>query len=60
MLGLTQQELAARVGVGSQQIQKYECAACRLSVSRLWDLAAGLNVGIVYFFEGLADAGASA
>jgi transcriptional regulator with XRE-family HTH domain len=51
LLGLTQQQLAAAVGVRFQQIQKYECAANRVSAARLWDLARALETPIAYFFD---------
>lgn len=53
LLGLTQQRLAVDCGVTFQQIQKYECAACRLSAHMLWKLACALEVDISYFFAGL-------
>jgi transcriptional regulator with XRE-family HTH domain len=53
LLGLTQQELAAACGVRFQQIQKYECAANRMSAARLWQLAEVLEVLVSYFYEGL-------
>ena len=53
LLGLTQQELAASCGVRFQQIQKYECAANRMSAARLWQLAEVLEVPVSYFYEGL-------
>lgn len=53
LLGLTQQELAHSCGVRFQQIQKYECAANRMSAARLWQLAEVLEVPISYFYEGL-------
>ncbi len=53
LLGLTQQQLAAVVGVRFQQIQKYECGANRISAARLWSLAAALDVPVGYFYEGL-------
>jgi transcriptional regulator with XRE-family HTH domain len=53
LLGLTQQELAHACGVRFQQIQKYECAANRMSAARLWQLAAVLEVPVSYFYEGL-------
>lgn len=53
LLGLTQQQLAAAVGVRFQQIQKYECGANRISAARLWGLAEALEVPIGYFYEGL-------
>ena len=39
LLGLTQHQLASACGVRFQQIQKYECAANRMSAARLWQLA---------------------
>jgi transcriptional regulator with XRE-family HTH domain len=53
LLGLTQQELGAACGVRFQQIQKYECAANRMSASVLWRLASALGVDVRYFFDGL-------
>lgn len=54
LLGLTQQQLAASVGVRFQQIQKYECGANRISAARLWGLAEALEVPVAYFYDGLA------
>jgi transcriptional regulator with XRE-family HTH domain len=56
MVGMTQQQLADRVGIKFQQIQKYETGMNRVSASRLWDIAEALGVQISFFFEGLADA----
>ena len=53
LLGLTQQVLAHACGVRFQQIQKYECAANRMSAARLWQLAEVLEVPVSYFYEGL-------
>jgi transcriptional regulator with XRE-family HTH domain len=53
MLGVTQQQLAERVGIKFQQIQKYETGMNRISASRLWDIAEALEVQISFFFEGL-------
>jgi transcriptional regulator with XRE-family HTH domain len=55
LLGLTQQQLASACGVRFQQIQKYECAANRMSAARLWQLAEVLQVPVSYFYEGLMD-----
>lgn len=57
MVGMTQQQLAERVGIKFQQIQKYETGMNRVSASRLWDIAAVLEVPIAFFFEGLEAAG---
>jgi transcriptional regulator with XRE-family HTH domain len=54
MMGMTQQQLGAEVGIKFQQIQKYETGANRISASRLWDIAATLEVPISFFFEGIA------
>jgi transcriptional regulator with XRE-family HTH domain len=60
MVGMTQQQLAEKVGIKFQQIQKYETGMNRISASRLWDIAHALEVPISFFFEGLdAEQGAS-
>jgi transcriptional regulator with XRE-family HTH domain len=53
-LGLTQEQLAAPIGVRFQQIQKYECGASKMSAVRVWELAQALQVPVSYFFEGLS------
>ena len=60
MVGMTQQQLADRVGIKFQQIQKYETGMNRVSASRLWDIAEALAVPVSFFFEGLSEAGAVA
>ncbi|WP_112308973.1 helix-turn-helix domain-containing protein [Pseudogemmobacter bohemicus] len=55
MVGMTQQQLADKVGIKFQQIQKYETGMNRVSASRLWDIADALGVQIAFFFEGLAE-----
>lgn len=57
LVGMTQQQLAERVGIKFQQIQKYETGANRVSASRLWDIADALDVQIAFFFDGLDGAG---
>lgn len=52
MNGTTQQQLAEKVGIKFQQIQKYETGMNRVSASRLWDIANALGVTIDFFFEG--------
>lgn len=56
MVGMTQQQLADKVGIKFQQIQKYETGMNRVSASRLWDVAEALGVTISFFFEGLGEA----
>ena len=53
LTGMTQQKLAAMVGIKFQQIQKYETGANRVSASRLWEIADALEVQVAFFFEGL-------
>ena len=55
MVGMTQQQLAEKVGIKFQQIQKYETGMNRISASRLWDIADALDVPVSFFFEGLED-----
>ena len=53
LVGMTQQQLAEKVGIKFQQIQKYETGASRVSASRLWDISEVLDVPVSFFFEGL-------
>jgi transcriptional regulator with XRE-family HTH domain len=49
---LSQTELADRIGVTFQQVQKYEKGTNRISASRLQQMAAVLGVPVEFFFEG--------
>ncbi len=53
MVGMTQQQLADKVGIKFQQIQKYETGMNRVSASRLWDISDALDVPINFFFSGI-------
>jgi transcriptional regulator with XRE-family HTH domain len=55
-LGISQHQLADRVGLAFQQIQKYEVGRNRVSAGRLHEIGHALNVPGWYFFEGLVDA----
>lgn len=55
LVGMTQQQLAEKVGIKFQQIQKYETGANRVSASRLWDISEALDVPVSFFFEGIDD-----
>lgn len=55
MIGMTQQQLAEKVGIKFQQIQKYETGMNRVSASRLWDIALAMEVPVSFFFEGLHE-----
>ena len=52
MLGMSQTDLGAALGVTFQQVQKYEKGINRVSTSTLVKLAATLGVPVAYFFEG--------
>src|SRR5215475_12108612 len=53
LLGLSQDELAKRLGLTSQLIQKYEAGETRISASRLYGMAVQLAVPITWFFDEL-------
>ncbi len=53
LLGMTMRQLGNSVGIKFQQIQKYENGANRISASRMWDIAAAMEVPVSFFFEGL-------
>jgi transcriptional regulator with XRE-family HTH domain len=55
MLGLSQQQLAAMIGVTYQQAHKYERGLNRISAGRLFEIAEALAVPIAWFFEGLSS-----
>jgi transcriptional regulator with XRE-family HTH domain len=57
VLGLTQQQLAERIGVTYQQEHKYEKGINRISAGRLFDFARVLSVPVDYFFDGLGEEG---
>jgi transcriptional regulator with XRE-family HTH domain len=59
MRGLTQSDLAQRVGISFQSVQKYERGENRVSASRLHEFAQVLGVGEQYFFDGLTPDGAT-
>ncbi len=50
---MSQEKLAAALGISFQQIQKYEIGFNRVAASRLWDIAKALEVDVGYFFEGI-------
>jgi transcriptional regulator with XRE-family HTH domain len=51
-LRITQNRLAAQLGVTFSQIQKYEKGSNRIGAGRLYIVASYLGVPIEYFFEG--------
>ena len=55
VLGISQERLADALGLTFQQVQKYERGSNRVSASKLYEIAATLQVQVAYFFDGLAD-----
>src|ERR1700693_4984138 len=55
MLGLTQQQLAEKIGVTYQQAHKYERGINRVSAGRLYEIGRLLNVPVTSFYEGLGE-----
>ena len=51
--GLSQERLAEVLGLTFQQVQKYEKGVNRIAASRLFDIAAALDVPVGFFFDGL-------
>tara|TARA_R110002074_G_scaffold191565_2_gene357552 strand:+ start:4928 stop:5287 length:360 start_codon:yes stop_codon:yes gene_type:complete len=52
---LSQTDIARKLDLSFQQIQKYETGSNRIAASWLFDLAQILDVSPSYFFEGLHD-----
>jgi transcriptional regulator with XRE-family HTH domain len=55
MLGITQAQLAEKIGVTYQQAHKYECGINRVSAGRLYEIACELGTHIEYFYDGFKD-----
>ncbi len=53
---MSQETLAAKLGITFQQLQKYERGDNRISAGRLFELALALDTTIAYFFEGAREA----
>ncbi len=56
LLGMTQTNLGKALGVGFQQVQKYENGMNRISASRLFALSRLLDVPVEYFFDDMPTA----
>ena len=52
---MSQTDVARKLSLSFQQIQKYEIGSNRIAASRLFELAQILEVPPSYFFEGLHD-----
>jgi transcriptional regulator with XRE-family HTH domain len=55
--GLSQRDLAVRVGISPQQLQKYEIGQNRITAARLYSCAEALDVPVWSFYLGLPGAG---
>ena len=53
LLQLSQKELAERLGITFQQVQKYEKGVNRIGAGRLYSIAAILGVDVSYFYSDL-------
>ena len=51
LLGMSQEKLAALLGLTFQQVQKYEKGMNRVGASRLWDISKVLKTPIGFFYE---------
>lgn len=52
---MSQTDVAKKLGLSFQQIQKYEIGSNRIAASRLYELSNVLGVPTSYFFEGMQD-----
>ena len=55
LLGMSQEQLGTELNITSQQVQKYERGANRISASRLWDISQILDVPVSYFFNDMSQ-----
>jgi len=52
MVNMTQEQLAEKIGITCQQVQKYEKGKNRISASSLYAIATILDVEVGYFYDG--------
>lgn len=55
LLGMSQTDLAEKVGLTFQQVQKYERGANSTTSRRLYEFAAVLNISPIFFFDGYGE-----
>lgn len=53
LYGLSQSELADKLDITFQQLQKYETGSNRMSAGRIWHASQVLGVPVNFFFDGL-------
>jgi transcriptional regulator with XRE-family HTH domain len=51
MLGISQEQLGAKLDLTFQQVQKYERGANRIGASRLWQICQVLDVRPTFFYD---------
>jgi transcriptional regulator with XRE-family HTH domain len=51
LLGLSQEQLGAHLGLTFQQVQKYENGSDRVGAPRLFEISRILNVSVLYFYD---------
>ncbi len=54
-MGLSRQQLAAKIGVTHQQLQKYEKGTNRISAGRLAAISASLKKPVSFFFDDIHE-----
>jgi transcriptional regulator with XRE-family HTH domain len=59
-IAMSQERLAELLGVTFQQVQKYEKGVNRIAASRLFDIAAALDMSVARFFENISGRASSA
>lgn len=60
LAGVSQEKLAAALGITFQQVQKYENGTNRVSASRLYAVARFLKVPVSFFFDSIDSANSGA
>lgn len=53
-IGMSQEQLAEKLGVTFQQVQKYEKGVNRIAASRLHDIGVALDMSVAQIFDGIA------
>ena len=54
-MGLSRQQLAAKIGVTHQQLQKYEKGTNRISAGRLMAISKALGKTVAFFFDNVEE-----
>jgi transcriptional regulator with XRE-family HTH domain len=51
MIGMTREELGARLGVTARMVEDYESGQAPLGVAEIWEVAHALGTSVGYLFE---------